>query len=111
MKKIPVSVVDLLADEDENDEETMHIDDINVGNFLMVKYDYSSSVKYYVGEYMRKDDNGDIVFIFLELACGTLFKYRENVIQEVAKVNMVKYICSSPSTRRRGGRRGFIPKK
>ena len=26
-------------DEDENDQETMHIDDINVGGFAVVKYD------------------------------------------------------------------------
>ena len=56
---------DLPADVDENDEETMHID-INVGDFAVVKYDYSRSVKYYVGECMRKDNNGDIAFIFFE---------------------------------------------
>ena len=58
--------VDLPADEDENDEETMHIDDIKVGDFAVVKYDYSRSVKYHVGEFMRKDNNRDIVFIFFE---------------------------------------------
>ena len=58
--------VDLPADEDESDGETMHIDDIKVGDFVVVKYDYSRSVKYYVGECMRKDNNRDIVFIFLE---------------------------------------------
>ena len=41
---------DLPADEDENDKETMHIDDINVGDFAVFKYDYSRSRKYYVGE-------------------------------------------------------------
>ena len=41
---------------------------------------------------MRKDNHGDIAFIFLEQVCRTLFKYRENVIKEVAKVNMVKHI-------------------
>ena len=83
---------DLPADKDENDQETMLIDDINLGDFAVVKHDYSSSVKYYVGECMRKDNHGDIVFIFLEQVCRTLFKYRENVIKEVAKVNMVKHI-------------------
>ena len=37
------------------DKETMYIGDINVGNFAVVKYDYSRSMKYYVGECMRKD--------------------------------------------------------
>ena len=83
---------DLPADKDENDQETMLIDDINLGDFAVVKHDYSSLVKYYVGECMRKDNHGDIVFIFLEQVCRTLFKYRENVIKEVAKVNMVKHI-------------------
>ena len=82
------------TEEDENDQETMHIDDISVGGFAVVKYDYSRTVKYYVGECMRKDNNGDIVFIFLEQVSGMLFKYRENVIQEAAKVNMVKHIYS-----------------
>ena len=41
---------DLPADEDENDEETVHIDDINVCDFVVVKYDHSRSVKYYVEE-------------------------------------------------------------
>ena len=49
---------------------------------------------------MRKDNNGCIVFIFLERVCGTLLKYRENVIEEVAKVDMVKHVLSSPSTTR-----------
>ena len=80
---------DLPSDEDENDQETMHTDDINVGDFAVVKYDYSRSVKYYVGECMRKNNNnGDIAFIFLERVCGMLFKYRENVTEEVAKVNV-----------------------
>ena len=70
------------TDEDENDEETMHIDDINKDDFAVAKYDYSRSVKYYVGECMRKNNNGDIVFIFLEQVCDTLFKYRENVVME-----------------------------
>ena len=35
---------DLPADEDENDEETMHTD-INVGDLAVIKYDYSRSVK------------------------------------------------------------------
>ena len=48
------------------DKQTMHIGDINVGDFAVVKYDCSRSMKYYVGECMRKDNNGDIVFIFLE---------------------------------------------
>ena len=101
---------DLPADEDENDEETMHTD-INVGDLAVIKYDYSRSVKYYVGECMRKDNNGDIVFIFLERVCVTIFKYRKNVIEEVAKVNMIKHILSSPSTTRRGGKLDFISSK
>ena len=60
---------------------------------------------------MRKDNHGDIAFIFLERVCGTLFKYRENVIEEVAKVNMVKHILSSPSTTRQGGNLDFISSK
>ena len=102
---------DLPADEDENDEETMHIDDINVGDFAVVKYDYSRSMKYYVGECKRKDNNGCIMVIFFERVYSTLFKYRENVIEEVAKVNMVKHILSSPSTTRRGGKLDFISSK
>ena len=55
---------DLPAEKDENDEETKHIDDINVSDFAVVKYDYSRSVKYYIGECMRKDNNGDITCSF-----------------------------------------------
>ena len=40
-----------------------------------------------------------------------VFKYRENVIEEVAKVNMVQHILSSPSTTRRGGTLDFISSK
>ena len=89
----------------------MHIGNTSVGDFAVVKYDYSRSMKYYVGECMRKDNNGDIVFIFLDQVCGTLFKYRENVIEEVAKVNMFKHILSSPSTTRGGGKLDFISSK
>ena len=56
---------------------------------------------------MRKD-NGDIMFIFLERVRGMIFKYTENVIEEVAKANMIKHILSSPSTTRRGGKLDFI---
>ena len=37
--------------------------------------------------------------------------FRENVFEEVAKVNMVKHILTSPSTARRGGKLDFISSK
>ena len=35
---------DLPADKDENDQETMLIDDINLGDFAVVKHDYSGEI-------------------------------------------------------------------
>ena len=67
------------------DKETMHIGDISVGDFAVVKCDYSRSMKYYVGECMRKDNNGDIVFIFLERVCGKLFKYGKMSLKKLQK--------------------------
>ena len=75
---------------DVEDEEVRSISDINVGNFALVEYKCSCSVKYYIGECMEKDSNGDISFIFLDRVCGSLFKYRENVLRETANISMVK---------------------
>ena len=38
-------------------EDAIVINDIHVGDFAVVKYKYAQSVKYYVGECMRKDGN------------------------------------------------------
>ena len=73
----------------------------------MVKYNYSRSVMYYIGEYMEKDSNGQILFIFLERICGSLFKYRENVVRETANINMVKNVLAAPTVTCRGGKLDF----
>ena len=83
-------------------EDAIDINDIHVGDFAVVKYKYARSVKYYVGECMRKDGNEKIIFIFLERDSGILFKNRENVIEESAELNMVKHILTPPSAIRRG---------
>ena len=88
---------------DADDEEVLTVSDINVGDFVLVKYKYSCLVKYYIGECMKKDSNEDISFIFLDRVCGSFFKYRENVIRETANISMMKNILAAPSvTRRRG---------
>ena len=92
-------------------EDAIVINDIHVGDFAVVKYKYAQSVKYYVGECMRKDGNEKIIFIFLEQDSGTLFRYRENVIEESAELNMVKHILTPPSATRRGGKLDFKSSK
>ena len=77
--------------DNDNDEE-IDISDINIGDFALVKYKYSRSIKFYIGECMEKDQNGEITFIFLERVCRSLFKYRENVIREIAHISMIKQI-------------------
>ena len=73
----------------------------------MVKYNYSRSDMYYIGEYMEKDSNGQILFIFLERICGSLFKYRENVVRETANINMVKNVLAAPTVTCRGRKLDF----
>ena len=46
---------------------------------------------------MGKDSNGQILFIFLKKICGSLFKYRENILQETANINMVKNVLAAPT--------------
>ena len=82
---------------DAEDEEVLTVSDINVEDFVLVKYKYSCSAKYYIGECMEKDSNGDISFIFLDRVCGSSFKYRENVIRGTANISMVKNILAAPS--------------
>ena len=96
---------------DADDEEVLTVSDINVGDFALVKYKYSRSIKYYIGECMEKDTSGEISFIFLERICGSLFKYRENVIRETANISMVKNILAAPSVTRRGGKLDFNSSK
>ena len=96
---------------DAEDEEVLTVSDINVGDIALVKYKYSRSVKYYLGECMEKDSNGDISFIFLDRVCGSLFKYKENVIRETANISMVKNIPAAPSVTRRGGKSDFTSSK
>ena len=96
---------------DADDEEVLTVSDINVGDFALVKYKYSHSIKYYIGECMEKDTSGEISFIFLERICGSLFKYRENVIRETANISMVKNILAAPSVTRRGGKLDFKSSK
>ena len=100
-------------DSSENDEDqNLRLSDINVGDFALVKYDYSRSVKYYIGECVQKHDtNNELHFIFLDRVCGTMFKYRENTIREAAKMSMVKKILSSPTRTRRGGKLDFKASK
>ena len=64
----------------DDEQKVITLSDISVGDFALVKYNYSRSVKYYIGECMEKDSNGQILFIFLERICGSLFKYRENIL-------------------------------
>ena len=45
---------------------------------------------------MKKDTNGEI-FIFLGLVSGSLFKYRENILEEVVNVKMLRHILTPPS--------------
>ena len=82
-------------------EHAIDINDIYAGDFAVVKYKYARSVKYYVSECMRKNGNEKIIFIFLERDSGTLFRYRENVIEKSEKLNMVKHILTPPSAKRR----------
>ena len=96
--------------DNDNDEE-IDISDINIGDFALVKYKYSRSIKFYIGECMEKDQNGEITFIFLERVCGSLFKYRENVIRETAHVSMIKQILPTPTVNRRGGKLEFKSSK
>ena len=56
---------------------------------------------------MEKDTSGEISFIFLERICGSLFKYRENVIRETANISMVKNILAAPLVTQRGGKLDF----
>ena len=77
---------------------------IRVGDFAMGKNNYSWSVKYYMGESIGKDSNGQILFIFLERNCGLLFKYRENIIWETANINMVKNVLAAPTVTHCGGK-------
>ena len=44
--------------DNDNDEE-IDISDINIGDFALVKYKYSRSIKFYIGECMEKDQNGE----------------------------------------------------
>ena len=56
---------------------------------------------------MKKDSNGQILFIFLEKICGSLFKYRENILQETANINMVKNVLAAPTVTCRGEKLDF----
>ena len=82
---------DIEENDDVDDEQQVTtLSDISVGDFALVKYKYSRSVKYYIEECMEKNSNGQILFIFLERICGSLFKYRENVLRETANINMLR---------------------
>ena len=96
---------------DADDEEVLTVSDINVGDFALVKYKYTRSFKYYIGECMEKDTSGEISFIFLERICGSLFKYRDNVIRETANISMVKNILAAPSVTRGRGKLDFKSSK
>lgn len=91
----------------DDDDEVLAINDIKVGDFALVRYKYSHSIKHYIGECMEKENNGDISLIFLDRVCGSLFKYRENVVRETANINMVKNILAALSLTQRGGKLDF----
>ena len=67
-------------DDADDEQQVITLLDISVGDFALVKYNYYRSVKYYIGEYMERDSNGQILFIFLERICASLLKYKENVL-------------------------------
>ena len=56
---------------------------------------------------MEKDSNGQILFIFPKKICGSLFKYRENILQETANINMVKNVLAAPTVTCRGEKLDF----
>ena len=94
-------------DDADDEQQVITLSDISVGDFALVKYNYSRSVRYYIGEYMEKDSNGQILFIFLERICGSLFKYRGNVLLETANINMVKNVLVAPTVTCCGGKFDF----
>ena len=99
---------DIKENNDSDDEQqVITLSDIRVGDFAMGKNNYSRSVKYYMGESIGKDSNGQILFIFLERNCGLLFKYRENIIWETANINMVKNVLAAPTVTHCGGKLDF----
>ena len=76
--------------DDEDDDENVDISEIHIGDFAIVKYTNSCSIKYYIGECISKDSDTELTFIFIERVCEFLFRNRENVIHEAATINMVK---------------------
>ena len=56
-------------DDADDEQQVITLLDISVGDFALVKYNYSRSVKCYIGECMEKDSNRHILFIFLERIC------------------------------------------
>ena len=56
---------------------------------------------------MEKDSNGQILLIFLEQTCGSLFKYGEKVLRKTANINMVKNAVTALIFKRRGGKLDF----
>ena len=80
MMTVMMMVMVMMMIEEEEKDEVLAIHDINMGDFALVRYKYSHSIKRYIGECMEKDNDGDISLIFLGRVCGSLFKYRQNIV-------------------------------
>ena len=80
---------DLPADQDENDEETVHINDINVGDFAVVKYDYS----------------------LYSFSLSKFMLCYSNIEKKKLQKWIWLSIFSLPSTTRQGGKLDFISSK
>ena len=86
----------------------MSISDVAVGSYALVLYRYPRSEKYYIGECTRKDEStGEVCFLYLQRVHDFVFKYRENVVEEVALSENILSIVEFPERSRRGATLNF----
>ena len=86
----------------------MSISDVAVGLYALVMYRYPRSEKYYIGECTRIDEStGEVYFLYLQCVHDSVFKYRENVVEEVSLSENILSIVEFPEKSRRGATLNF----
>lgn len=74
--------------------EGVTMEEISSGFFYLVKFQYPRSVKYYIGECIRKDPISSQIHLFFLKHLHDLFTYRDNVLHQLSHGMLLQWTLS-----------------